>query len=430
MIKHHAFRKAVQTTIASFILIGLVAGCGAAQSDGKTVIRVGTWEGDTAYQLQQDVAKKYMESHPNVTIKIESVPDQYGTKILTEIAGGQAPDIYQVGDGDVSTFQGKGALEDLTPYIEKTKDFNTDDFLKNILDVGKINGKYYTLPKDYSTLGVYYNKDMFDKAGIAYPTDDWTWDDFTEAARKLTIKDGDSYSQWGVKLPGAEIRPVLPFVYSYGGDVISEDGKKVEGYMNSDGTKQGVELFNTLFNKDGIAPSTADSDSFNGADLFISNKVAMYITGIWPSSNYVDAKMNFGIVKLPKGPAGQFSTIYYSGYGIYSQSKNKDAAWDYLNYLSTEGQQTFVDYALSAYVPAIEENGQDEDPAKAVFVDSVDIARMFPERYNPNFSKTAGQQFLNVLTEITTAGDDGNLNISKMLDDAAAQGQKEMDSAE
>ncbi|WP_429976075.1 ABC transporter substrate-binding protein [Enterococcus sp. DIV0086] len=396
---------------------------------GKTVIRVGTWEGDEAYKRHQKIAEEYMKKHKDVTIKVESVPDQYGTKILTQIAGGDAPDVFQVGDGDVSMFKDRGALENLDSYIKGDKGINTGDFFDKILEVGNIDGSYYTLPKDYSTLAVYYNKDMFDKAGIAYPTDEWTWDEFEEMAKKLTIKSGDNYEQWGVELPSAEIRPILPFLYAQGGDVISEDGKTVNGFMNSEGTKAGLKFFDKLLNEDKVAPSSVDTDAFKGADLFLSKKVAMNISGVWPSSSYADSDLKFGIAKLPKGSAGQFSTIYYSGYGLYSGSKHKEEAWEYLRYFSTEGQKIIAkDGLMTAYKPAVKASKQDEDPTKAKFIESLENIKMFPERLNFNFGKTAGTEFLNVLTEITTNGD-GKLDIDKMLDEAAKKGQKAMDAA-
>lgn len=424
-------KKAIILGTIGLLALITMAACGKGDSsktkDGKTIVRVGTWEGDEAYQRHQEIAKAFMKENKDIEIKVESVPDQYGTKVLTQIAGGDAPDVFQVGDGDVSMFKDKGAFEDLTSYIEGDDGINTDDFFEKILEIGNIDGKYYTLPKDYSTEAVYYNKDMFDEAGIDYPTDDWSWEQFEEMAKKLTVKNGDNYEQWGVSLPGAEIRPILPFIYSRGGNVISEDGKQVEGVMNSKETKEGLKFFNKLLNVDKVAPSSVDTDAFKGTDLFLSGKVAMNVTGVWPASNYAEDKMNFGVAKMPKGDKGQFSTVYYSGYGIYSKSKQKEAAWKYLKYLSTEAQETMAkEGAMTAYKPAVETSNQEKDPNKAKFIESVADIKMFPERLNFNFRKTAGEELVNVLTDITTNGS-SDIDIDKQLDEAALKGQEELD---
>lgn len=412
----------------------LLAGCSSSTSgqksnstsNGKVVIHVGTWESGQAASFQQKIAQTYMKAHPNVDVQIESVPDNYGTKILTQIAGGNAPDIFQIGDGDVSTFQSKGAILNLSSYINGKNGIDTKNYFPQLLDIGKINGSYYTLPKDYSTIAVYYNKAMFDKAGIPYPSNDWTWTDFENTAKKLTIKSGSKYTQWGASFMG-DVRWNLPLLYSYGGDVISPDGKTVQGYMNGQGTVQGLTLLNQMINSDKISPSTQDAAALQGADLFQAGKVAMAIGGIWPLQNYIDSKMNFGIAYMPKGPNGQFSAIGYSGYGIYSSTKNKDAAWDYLKYMETTGQNTFSQYAMTAYKPAADASGQTNDKYKGVFVKSVSFSKQIPEVMNPNFSKTAEAQFLTVLQDIQQNTFKGSPNIPSLLDNAVKVGQPQME---
>lgn len=395
-------------------------------SGKKIVIHVGTWESGQAASFQKKIAQAYMKSHPNVEVDIESVPDNYGTKILTQIAGGNAPDIFQIGDGDVSTFQSKGAILNLSPFIKGKNGLDTNNYYPQLLNIGRINGNYYTLPKDYSTIAVYYNKDLFDKAGISYPSNDWTWKDFENIAKKLTIKSGSKYKQWGASFMG-DVRWNLPLIYSYGGDVISPDGKTVQGYMNSKGTVQALTLLNQMINIDKISPSTQDQAALQGADLFQTGKVAMAIGGIWPLQNYIDSKMNFGIAYMPKGPNGQFSAIGYSGYGIYSKTKNKKAAWDYLKYMETTGQSTFAQYAMSAYKPAAKASGQTTDKYKSVFVKSVSMCKQIPEVLNPNFSKTAEAQFLTVLQDIEQNTFKDKPNISSLLDNAAKKGQSQME---
>ncbi|NBD26787.1 ABC transporter substrate-binding protein [Paenibacillus glycinis] len=394
----------------------------------KVELRIGTWEGGDGLKLQQQIADNYKKTHENVSISIESVPDQYGTKILTQIAAGQAPDIFQIGDGDVSMFMKKGALEDLTSYIGGSNGINTDDYYQSVLDVGKADGKYYTMPKDYSDIAVFYNKKMFDDAGVPYPQAGWTWDQFYETAKKLTKKDGDKYTQWGVNLPGSWVRAILPLIQSYGGSVISPDGEKIDGYMNSDGTVKALELYQDMYLKDHISPSGTESQAFKGVDLFAVGKVAMNMTGRWPVEDYKkNADLSFGVAQMPVGPQGASNTICYSGYGLYAKSKNKDAAWDYLKYLTgPEGQELMAQHAFTAVKATADKLGQTNDPALKPFLDDVPNIKDFPEKISPFFGVSGGKTLQSVMDKMMLGKP---IDVKKELDAAAKQGDADLQTA-
>lgn len=391
-------------------------------------LRVGTWEGGDGAKLQEQIAGNYMKDHGNVKISIESVPDQYGTKLLTQIAAGEAPDIFQIGDGDVSMFMKKGALEDLTPYIQGANGVNLDDYYQSVLDVGKLDGKYYTMPKDYSDIAVYYNKKMFDAAGIPYPQTGWTWDQFYDTAKKLTVKDGDKFKQWGVSLPGGWVRAILPLINSYGGSVISPDGEKIDGYMNSDGTVKALELYQDMYQKDHISPSSTESDAFKGVDLFVAGKVAMSVTGRWPVEDYEKNKdLSFGVAQMPVGPAGAANTICYAGYGLYSKSENKEAAWDYLKYLTgPQGQELMATHAFTAVKSTAEKLGQTNDPALKPFLDDIPNIKDFPEKISPFFSVSGGKSLQAVMDKMMLGKP---IDVKKELDAAAKQGDTDLQAA-
>lgn len=401
-------------------------GNGGAQK--QVNLRVGTWEGGDGLKIQQQIVDNYKKTHSNVNISIESVPDQYGTKLLTQIAAGQAPDIFQIGDGDVSMFMKKGALEELTPFIKGGNGIKLDDYYQGVLDVGKLDGKYYTLPKDYSDIAVFYNKKMFDEAKVPYPKAGWTWEQFYETAKKLTKKDGDKYTQWGVKLPGGWVRAILPMINSYGGSVISPDGSKLDGYMNSDGTVKALQMYQNMYQKDHISPSSTESEALKGVDLFVAGKVAMNITGRWPVENYKkNSELSFGVVQMPVGPSGAANTICYAGYGLYSKSSNKQAAWDYLKYLTgPEGQELLAAHAFTAVKSTAEKLGQTNDPVLKPFLDDIPNIKDFPEKVSPFFGVSGGKSLQAVLEKILLGKP---IDIKNELDTAAKQGDKDLQAA-
>ncbi|KKC47083.1 MULTISPECIES: ABC transporter substrate-binding protein [Paenibacillus] len=391
-------------------------------------LRVGTWDGGDSLKIQQQIADNYMKAHPNVKVSIESVPDQYGTKLLTQIAAGQAPDVFQIGDGDISMFMNKGSLEDLTSYIQGDNGIKLDDYYANVLDVGKLGDKYYTLPKDYSDLAVFYNKKLFDEAGLPYPQAGWTWEQLYDTAKKLTKKDGDRITQWGVNLPGAWTRAVLPLINAYGGSVISPDGEKFDGFMNSDGTVKALELYQDMYQKDRISPSSTESAAFKGVDLFAAGKVAMSVGGRWPVTDYKSNKdLSFGVVAMPAGPSGAANTICYAGYGLYSKSANKDEAWSYLKYLTgPEGQELLGAYAFTAVKATAEKLGQTNDEALKPFLDDIPNIKDFPEKTSPYFSTTGGKALQSVMDKMMLGKP---IDVKKELDAAAKQGDADLQTA-
>jgi len=395
----------------------------SSSSDKKVTLRLGTWEGGSGLELQQKIAQNYMAEHPNVTIEIEAVPDQYGTKILTQIASGDAPDIFQIGDGDVRMFMEKGALLDLTPFIEGSNGIDLNDYYTSVLDVGKVDGKYYTMPKDYSNVAVYYNKKLFDEANVPYPQPGWTWDDFRETALKLTKREGDRITQWGANLPGSWLRAMLPLINSYGGSVISPDGEKFVGYMNSEETLKALQFYRDMYFKDKIAPSAIDSQSYQGVDLFQAGIVAMHITGRWPVVNYKeDPNLDFGVVQMPVGPAGPANTLCYAGFGIYSQTKHPEEAWDYLKYLTGEpGQTILADHAFTAVIPVAEKLGQANDEHLKPFLDDLQYVKEFPEKTSHLFGKSGGTALGPFLEKLMMPDE---FDIKAELDAAAQQAEE------
>src|SRR4030095_14831833 len=166
-------------------------------------------------------------------------------------------------------------------------------FFDGVFKVGVVNGKTYLLTKDFSPLVLYYNKDMFQKAGVEPPKEGWTWNDFAETAKKLTVREGDKVTQWGVQMPDhwgdySWDRGFSIFAYQNGADFLSPDGSKATGYLNSDAMKEAMQFYVDLVKKEKVAPdvATLKAQSSN-ADLFINGKAAMLITGRWPLKDYL-----------------------------------------------------------------------------------------------------------------------------------------------
>jgi len=337
-------------------------------------VRVGSWDSADALQPFNDSITSFQAAYPGVTVQLEDVPQDYGTKLLAEFASGTAPDVFQVGDGDVANFASKGVMEPLDDYISGAignDPLDTSVFYSAIADIGKVGGTTYLLTKDYSPLMIYYNKSLFDAAGVAYPTSDWTWNDFLSTAQKLTVTGADGkISQWGIQLPDnwgdpLWVRGILPIIYENGGDIISSDGTKVTGYLDSSETVAALQWYTDLFLKDKVAPTKADTDALAGQDLFATGKVAMLWNGVWGLNGYIaDSTVSqfLGTSGLPQGTA-RGNSICWAGFALYSKGQNKDAAWAFLRWIGADkGAEAFANYALTDVKAIADAQGKTTDP--------------------------------------------------------------------
>ncbi len=388
-------------------------------------IRVGSWESGGALNTWNGLIANFNKLYPQITISFEPVPDNYGTKLLTQIAANDAPDVFQVGDGDVRMFVERGGAADLTDYM-KGKDnlpgVDTSVFYPALFQTGQVDGKSYFFTKDSSPLAIYYNKDLFDKAGVAYPKDGWTWQDFQDAAVKLTSGTGPN-AQYGVSLPGNWTRAVETFVFQNGGDITSPDGTKATGFLNSDATVAAIQYYIDLYNKYKVSPSAADvSTTFNGVDLFQTGRVAMSLTGIWPESGYAtDPKLHFGVVGLPQGKV-RANAICWAGLGLYKGSKNPDQAWLFLRYIGTQAGQTAFGQNGLPSMPSVADNLKiSADPNKAAFLNEDQYLKPLPDMRSRYWNDTANKFFGQALDTLLASGGD----VKAVLTDAATKADAE-----
>ena len=382
-------------------------------------IRVGTWENGDALNIWNGLIKNFNTMYPSIKISFEPVPDNYGTKLLTQIAANDAPDVFQVGDGDVRMFVDRGGAADLTSYVQgknKLPGVDTSVYYPALFQTGVVDGKSSFLTKDYSPLAIYYNKDLFDKAGVAYPKDGWTWQDFQNTAVKLTTGSGPA-AQYGIVLPGNWTRAVEPFIFQNGGDVSSADGTKTTGYLDSPATVEAVQYYTDLYNKYHVSPSPADvSTTFKGVDLFQTGKAAMTLTGIWPEADYAkDPKMHFGTVGLPQNKK-RANAVCWAGLGLYKGSKNPDQAWLFLRYIGGQaGQTAFAANGLPS-MPSVANNLKiQQDPNKATFLKENQYLTPLPDMRNRWWNDTTNKYFGQALDKLLSDGGD----VKAILTDAA-----------
>ncbi len=339
-------------------------------------------------EVEQAVVAAFEEKYPDIKVELESVPlSDIILKYKTLIAGDEAPDVMSMNLENSYTFASLGAMEPLDEWITSSG-LDTNIYYKATLDMWKFEDVQYYMPATFSDVVLYYNKDLFDAAGLAYPTRDWTWDDLKTAAIALTKDiDGDGkIDQWGYSLPWWPI-----MLEMYNASIWSEDGTTCT--LNS---AEGIKAVQTMVDAryEGKFAPTADQLAEQGDwDMFIAGKLAMYPTGPWAVQPFNDAAtFTYDIAHMPAGDK-QATQVYANSYGMSATSANKDAAWKFIEFATgPEGTKIRQDgkYEISPvkeiaekyYVEAL--SGDDPEHA-IVFMEVLDYA--VPQPLNEHWSE-------------------------------------------
>ena len=334
----------MKKTIGLFILFLLVMGLrGTGVIDAETTeLRMAIYGSKNDIAIYEERIVLAEEMYPDIDVELIYIPGEYAQKVKTMIAGGQAPDIIMLGE-DVHAYSSKGQIIRLDEYI---KEYNVDlqeRFADSVVAQYSYRGGLYAMPDRSGAMIVYYNKDMFDKAGVDYPDKDWTWDDLVEAGQKLTIREGDEVVQWG--FAAGDWWPWwLSFIYQNGGEILNENDQPV---VNTPEVIEALQFYNDLVYKYRIAPSLEDFANIGdpGPDpLFAQGKVAFQITGFWNVGSLKNVpELNWDIAPL-WGNKKNATVSFGSGLGITKDSKNQEAAFRILEFLTSfAGQLPIVE---------------------------------------------------------------------------------------
>ena len=322
----------------------------SSASSGKT-LTVAIWDTNQEPGLTQIINDFTAET--GIKAQIQVTPwDQYWTMLEAGATGGSLPDVFWMHSNEIAKYSQYEMLLDLTDRIKSSDKVDLSKFPQDIVEIYNWDGKQYAVPKDIDTIALWYNKTMFDEAGLEYPNENWTWDDFREACKKLTKPDG---SQYGYAIdPSNNQDGWYNMVYAMGGEIISAD-KKSSGF-DKEGTIKAIEFVTDLV-KQGYTPNYETMTENSANALFEAGKVAMITMGSWMlpelcNNDYV--KEHGDIAVLPKDAAtGRRISIYNGlGWAASANTSMPEEAWKLIEYFgSKEAQQKQSDLGIviSAY---------------------------------------------------------------------------------
>jgi len=305
-----------------------------------TKIRFSFWGSPAELPPYQEIVKQFEAENPDIKVEIINYPwSTYFDKIQAMMAAEDAPDVMFL--HTIPSWAAKGVLEDLTPYIEKSN-FPVSAYNQELLSTFMYKGRIYGFPRDNDTTVLFYNKDLFDEAGVPYPDYSWDWQKFLDAARKLTKRDARGrVIQWGVVL---ERNKWHLWIHMNGGRIVDNYDSPTKCTLNERAAVEAIQFIADLILNYKVAPSIAELAQLgSSAELFTTGRVAMVLTNAAQINMFVTNKsLRFGVAPLPY-KVTRSNTLGGAGFVMYSKSKNKDAAWKFMQFLcGPKGQAIFA----------------------------------------------------------------------------------------
>ncbi len=315
----------------------LAGGAITASAEEQVTIRYGIWDSNQEPTLRA-IADKFEEENPNIKVEIELTPyKDYFTTLETAATGGTAPDVFWMNAPHATEYARGGMLIELSDYIADSELVSKEDFPESLINLYTIDGNWYGMPKGFDTIAVWYNKELFDNAGVAYPTSDWTWDDFVETAKQLTDTENGIY---GAAVQLDEQAGWYNTIGLFGGYVISDD-KKTSGF-GDENTIAGVQCWVDLIDA-GVSPTYAQLSDTSSNTMFESGKLAMQWNGSWAVSEYIgidEIKDKIDVVEVPSVNGQKSCVIHGLGNVIFSKTEHPDEAWKFVEFLGGEEAMT------------------------------------------------------------------------------------------
>ncbi|TWH49896.1 ABC transporter substrate-binding protein [Dulcicalothrix desertica] len=336
-----------------------------------TTVKLSGWGASPAEQkLLTGVLRDFEAQHPTIKVKYEQIADQYMDVMKTRLVGDAAPDVFYLDALEAPFLMSQNVLEPLDGYIKP--EFELTDFEPTLLDTFKYRATIYGLPKDYSTLALFYNKQAFANAGLENPPQ--TWEELRAYAKKLTIdanKDG-RIDQYGFG-ENPELARQVYQIKAYGGQVVDRESRAA---FAEQARLQGLQSVVDQYRNERSSAQKSDVGTNSGSEMFGQGKAAMVIEGNWAIPYLRDTypKLDFATAEIPT-INGQRSTMLFTvAYVMNKQSKHKPEAWELIKYLTgKEGMQkwTGTGFALPTRRSVATNLGYDQDNLRSSLVAGV-----------------------------------------------------------
>jgi len=334
-------KKIIALLMALLICLTLLAGCGGGSKDVE--IRYAYWaEPMTAYY--ETLKEEFEEANPNIKIILEPTAwGDYWTMMDTAITAGGAADVFHMNGPNIKKYADGGVILSLDEYISGSN-LSMSNYPPAMNEMYTFNNTMYGIVMDYDTIGLFYNKDLFDQAGVSYPTNSWTWNDLVSAADAISALGDDIY---GIAANLQDQQGFYNTSFAEGGWFVKSGATSDSFGFNDPGTRAGIQVWVDLLEA-GYSPTQLSLEENEGYLQFMSGRLGMIFSGTWMASFYTDPVDSsvagvLGVEELPLMSSGnRASVIHGKANCIASDTEHPDEAWLWVELLGGDRAQSLL----------------------------------------------------------------------------------------
>jgi multiple sugar transport system substrate-binding protein len=323
-------------------LLGLLAPA-AAQEELNDEVTFGFWGDSAEVSAYEAIAAAFEERQPGIDVRIEHVPNatDFYTRLATGYAAGLAPDVFLINYRRYGQFAARGALTPVGPLLASSEVIAEEDYFPEPLEAFRLGGELMCLPQNLSSLVVYYNRDLFDAAGVPYPEAGWTWDEFLAAAKALTRDiDGDGITdQHGLGVENSLIR-FTPFIWQAGGELVDDVDRPTRLTIDTPQAREAIQFFIDLSLVHKVVPTEAEVLATSDEDRFTNGTTAMLLQSrrVVPTLRQIQS-FTWDVAPLPQHEEAA-GVLHADAYCLSATTENPEAAWKFIEFANgPEGQQ-------------------------------------------------------------------------------------------
>lgn len=296
-------------------------------------------------QAYLDLVDAFHQVHPEIRVEVSHIPSprDYRTRLATEFAAGSPPDVTLMNYRRYASFAANGLLEPVGPYLAQSDLIQASDFYPITIESFTWRGEIMCLPQNISSLVVYYNRDMFDAAGVPYPTDDWDWDDFVETAVALTrdLDNDGRIDQYGLGIDPSLFR-LVPFVWQNDAPVVDDLENPRRLTLSRFPSLEALQWFVDLRQVHGVVPTRVEETAQDSESRFVAGTTAMFLNSRrgTPSYREID-RFIWDVAPLPTGKTAA-GILHSDAYCMSATAENKTAVWSFIEYANSVAGQTII----------------------------------------------------------------------------------------
>lgn len=365
--------------ISSLATVIVLSGCGGSEkrvakdSQGREIVRVWETYSPTESKVFAEIVARFEKINPGIKIEVNSIPwMSHKEKVRTALTVGNPPDICRVAPDFIPELVENHVLANLDKLgADKIR----DQYPAPALVTNMVEGALFGLPDQVNGVCLFYNREMFRKAGLDPDKAPETWEQFIEYGKKLTIK---SEEQYGFGMDNS-LWWTFPFFNTFGAEYLSEDRKKC--LLDSPEAIAALQLKVDLYRKHKIEGGAWISGAIAPDAGFQNNRYAMVFMGPWNLKRYKEAKIDFGVSLIPKGPKGSATNMGGTNMVVFENSTVKQHAFNFLSFLTSPEQQAYWSSELGQIPVNINaaKHMNVDDPAIKTFIEQMKTAVPIPQ---------------------------------------------------